>query len=98
MKPRKKLTLEHVIQQVDALRAAGRPAEAARRYEAWIAADRSPARSVALFNLGVLRSDMGDFDRAEAAYGEALAMNPRLYQARVNAGLVAERKKKDIEA
>src|SRR5690242_12522152 len=95
---RKPATLEHVIEQVDALKAAGQSLEAAQLYEAWIAGDDSPARCVALFNLGVLRSDMGDVDGAEAAYAAALAVNPRLYQARINAGLVAERKRQDVEA
>ena len=98
MKRRKPATLEQVIEQVDARRAVGRPLEAAELYEAWIAGNDSPARCVALFNLGVLRSDMGDLDAAEAAYAEAVAINPRLHQARVNAGLVAERKHQDVEA
>jgi predicted O-linked N-acetylglucosamine transferase (SPINDLY family) len=53
---------------------------------------------VALFNLGVLRSEGGDVDGAADAYGRALALNPRLYQARINAGLVAERQGRDAEA
>jgi predicted O-linked N-acetylglucosamine transferase (SPINDLY family) len=91
-------TLHELIEQVDAWRAAGRQADAARLYEDWIAGDDSPAKAVALFNLGVLRSDMGDLDAAAAAYAEAIAANPRLYQARVNAGLVAERKGQDVDA
>jgi predicted O-linked N-acetylglucosamine transferase (SPINDLY family) len=98
MKHRKPPTLQQLIEQVDARRAAGRPLEAVRLYEEWIARSDSPAKYVALFNLGVLRSDMGELDRAEAAYATALELNPRLYQARVNAGLVAERKGQDIEA
>jgi len=98
MKTRKSEPLGSVIEQVDARRAAGRPLEAVKLYEAWIASDRSPSRCVALFNLGVLRSDMGDLDGAEAAYAEAVTINPRLYQARINAGLVAERKRQPVEA
>ena len=92
------LTIEDVISKADALKTAGRAPDAARLYEAWIAADDSPSRCVALFNLGVLRSDMGDLDGAEAAYGKAVALNPRLHQARINAGLVAERQQRDTEA
>lgn len=91
-------TLEQLIERAETHRAAGQPQEAARLYEAWITGNRTPARAVALFNLGVLRSDMGDLAAAEAAYGEALAINPRLYQARINAGLVAERQRQDVEA
>src|SRR5689334_3980294 len=98
MQRRKAATLEQVIEQVETQRTAGRLAEAAQLYEAWIAENDTPARSVALFNLGVLRSDMGDLDRAEAAYAEALAINPHLYHARINAGLVAERKHQDVAA
>jgi tetratricopeptide (TPR) repeat protein len=84
-------TLENVIARADELKAAGRLADAARAYEAWIADNDTPARCVALFNLGVLRSDIGDVEGAEAAYGEAVALNPRFHQARINAGLVAGR-------
>jgi len=98
MKSRKPPSLEEVIEQVESRRKAGQLAEAARLYEGWIARDTSPARCVALFNLGVLRSDMGNLDGAEAAYADAVAINPRLYQARVNAGLVCERKKQDVNA
>jgi predicted O-linked N-acetylglucosamine transferase (SPINDLY family) len=98
MKARKIEPLGSVIEQVEAWRAAGRLLDAAKLYEAWIASDRSSSRCVALFNLGVLRSDMGDLDGAEAAYAEAVAINPRLYQARTNAGLVAERKRQPVEA
>src|SRR5262249_20354161 len=95
---RRPVSLEEVIEQADASRAAGQPAQAAALYEAWITENDSPVRCVALFNLGVLRTEMGDLDRAEAAYAEALAINPRLYQARINAGLVAERKRQDVDA
>lgn len=98
MKRPKSSTLEQIIERVEAKRAAGQALEAATIYEEWIAHHDSPAKYVALFNLGVLRSDLGDLDRAEAAYAEALRLNPRLYQARINAGLVAERKGQDIEA
>lgn len=91
-------TLEQVIADVEARRAAGQPREAVQLYEAWIRQHDSPVKYVALFNLGVLRSDLGDLDGAEAAYAEALQLNPRLYQARVNAGLVAERKGQDVDA
>lgn len=98
MKRRPRLSLEQVIEQVDAHRAVGRVKEAARAYETWIAEDDSPARCVALFNLGVLRSDLGDLEAAAAAYATALEINPRLYQARINAGLTAERRGLDVEA
>jgi len=92
-------TLQQVIEDVEAHRAAGRLADAARLYDAWIAtAPESPAKAVACFNLGVLCSDMGELDRAERAYAGAIAASPALYQARINAGLVAERKGQDVDA
>lgn len=90
--------LESVIAKADALRASGQPLLAAQLYEAWIAVNDTPAKCVALFNLGVLRSDMGDLDGAETAYAEAIALNARFFQARINAGLIAERKRQDIDA
>ena len=54
MKRREPATLDEVIEQVDARKAAGQTQEAAQLYEAWIAANDSPLRCVALFNLGVL--------------------------------------------
>jgi predicted O-linked N-acetylglucosamine transferase (SPINDLY family) len=92
------LPLEDVVAKAEAARAAGRVQDAARVYERWIDGNDSPARSAALFNLGVLRSDLGDLPGAAAAYRDALAAHPRLYQARINAGLVAERQQQDAEA
>jgi predicted O-linked N-acetylglucosamine transferase (SPINDLY family) len=91
-------SLEAVIAEADAARAAGRLADAVQVYEAWIATDGTPARSAALFNLGVLRSDLGDLAGAAAAYAGALEIAPRLHQARINAGLVAERLQQDADA
>ncbi len=91
-------TLDTVIAQAETLKAAGRITDAAALYESWLQDHDSPARCVALFNLGVLRSDLGDLEAADAAYTAAVAANPRLYQARINAGLVAERRHQDVEA
>lgn len=91
-------TLDTVIAAAETLKAAGRVHDAATLYESWLQGNDSPARCVALFNLGVLRSDLGELDAADAAYTAAVAANPRLYQARINAGLVAERRHQDVEA
>lgn len=90
--------LDEVIGEAERLKSSGRANEAAALYERWIAGDRTAARCVALFNLGVLRSDLGDLNAAEDAYLAALTINPALHQARINAGLVAERKNNDVEA
>jgi predicted O-linked N-acetylglucosamine transferase (SPINDLY family) len=87
-----KLPLEAVIGQAEQLQAAGRAADAVRMYDAWIAHNDAPAKCAALFNLGVLHSTLGDLDGAEAAYRQAWNLNPRFHQARINAGLILERK------
>jgi predicted O-linked N-acetylglucosamine transferase (SPINDLY family) len=56
------------------------------------------AKAAALFNQGVQQSDQGDLAAAAASYREAIALYPRLHQARINAGLVAERQGQDADA
>jgi len=60
--------------------------------------DKTIAKAAALFNQGVQRSDQGDLAGAAESYREALALYPRLHQARINAGLVAERQQQDADA
>jgi predicted O-linked N-acetylglucosamine transferase (SPINDLY family) len=55
-------------------------------------------KAAALFNQGVQQSDKGDLAGAAASYREAIALYPRLHQARINAGLVAERQQQDADA
>ncbi len=86
------------MEEAEVLRGAGRLAEAAAAYEQWLASAEGPGRAVALFNLGVLRADLGDLPGAETAYGDALTANPRLHQARINGGLAAERQGRDTDA
>lgn len=91
-------TLDEVIDRAEALRADGHASLAASLYEQWIAGNTTPARALAWFNLGVLRSDLGELDAAATAYGAAIEVNPRFHQARINAGLVAERQGRDADA
>jgi predicted O-linked N-acetylglucosamine transferase (SPINDLY family) len=56
------------------------------------------ARAAALFNQGVAQADTGDLAGAAASYRDAIALYPRLHQARINAGLVAERRGQDADA
>ena len=56
------------------------------------------AKAAALFNQGVQQSDQGDLAGAAESYREAIALYPRLHQARINAGLVAERQQQDADA
>jgi len=93
-----RMPLETLIGHAETIKAGGGAAMAARLYEAWLSHTQSPGRPVALFNRGVLLADLGDLDAADAAYREALALNPRLHQARINAGLVQERRHNDVGA
>ena len=92
------MALDALVTHAESVKAEQGAAAAARLYEAWLSHDRTPARAVALFNWGVLLSELGQLNGAEAAYREALALNPRLHQARINAGLVQERKQNDVAA
>ena len=92
------LPLDKLIAVAEQLQKANRSSDAAHIYEVWISHNDSPAKCVALFNWGVLLSSLGDLDRADAAYRQAWQLNPRLHQARINTGLVAERKKNEIDA
>src|SRR4029434_9756896 len=56
------------------------------------------AKAAALFNQGVQQAEQGDLAGAAASYREAIALYPRLHQARINAGLVAERQQHDADA
>ena len=56
------------------------------------------AKAAALFNRGVEQSDAGDLAGAAESYRDAIAVYPRLHQARINAGLVAERQQQDADA
>jgi predicted O-linked N-acetylglucosamine transferase (SPINDLY family) len=99
-------SLDDVIALAEQERSAGRLDAAVRLYEAWLAtapaapetAGQLPTRSVALFNLGVLRADLGDLAGADAAYAAAIALNPYLFPARINAGLSAERQQRHEDA
>ncbi len=92
------LPLEAVINSAEQLQHAHRPADAAALYRLWLEHTSSPAACVAHFNLGVLLAAAGDLDGAQQHYHEAWALNPRLHQARINAGLIAERQRKPAEA
>lgn len=92
------LPLEVLIGHAERLQAAGRSTDAAQLYKTWIAHHDTPARCVAQFNLGVLLAATGDLDGAESAYRDAVTANPKLHQATINAGLVAERKGRPDDA
>ena len=92
------MSLEQLMQQADALKAAGHASQAIDLYKIWIACTQSPTRFVALFNWGVMLSEAGDMDGAEMAYRQCIGLNAGLLQAKINLGLTLERKKNFDEA
>ena len=87
-----RLALDALIGYAEEIKRTMGARQAADLYAVWCAHTESPARCVALFNWGVLLSELGDLDAAEAAYRESFALNPQIHQAKINAGLVLERK------
>ncbi|WP_425257959.1 tetratricopeptide repeat protein [Rubrivivax sp. RP6-9] len=87
------LSLTALMERAAALQAAGQAAAAADLYGRWIAASASPVRHVACFNWGTLLSALGRDPEAEAAYLQALQVQPRFAPARLNLGHLHERRK-----
>jgi predicted O-linked N-acetylglucosamine transferase (SPINDLY family) len=86
------MSLQELMDRATALQAAGQPAAAAQLYEAWIAHTDSPLRHVACFNSGTLLSNAGNNAGAEAAYRQALALQPGFAPALLNLGHLLERR------
>lgn len=94
------LTLNALMGQAQALQQAGQPAAAAVLYQQWLATDgqRDAMRHVALFNLGTILSALQREADAEAAYQEALQLQPGFVHALLNMGHVLERRGAHEEA
>ncbi|HYE95725.1 MAG TPA: tetratricopeptide repeat protein [Rubricoccaceae bacterium] len=76
------------VKLAEALVAAGRPVEAVAEYEE--AVRRDPVRHPEAWNnLGFLLLQRGDFTGARRALTQAIALDPRLVEARANLGAVA---------
>lgn len=84
--------LPALMDQAGRLQGAGRVAEAAALYEAWIAHADSPLAHVACFNWGTLLGQLGRDAEAEAAYRRALALQAGFPPARLNLGHLLERR------
>ncbi|GAB3357585.1 MULTISPECIES: O-linked N-acetylglucosamine transferase, SPINDLY family protein [Giesbergeria] len=72
--------------QADALQQQKQPEQAIALYQHWLLGQTDPLRLVAWFNLGVLLASAGRTSEAQAAYQEALQLNPQFLQARLNLG------------
>ena len=86
------MALPELIAQAQVLQAAGQPDSAALLYETWIAHTDSPMRPAACFNWGTLLTAAGRLEAAEAAYRQALALQPGFAPAWLNLGHLAERR------
>src|SRR4029079_13410762 len=76
--------------RANALRAVGRPAEAAQAYET--ARDLAPRDPGPRNGLGLMALEKGDIDRAVALFDEALAIDPRYHEARLNLAVAEVRR------
>ena len=86
------LGLDQVIQLAEQFQRAGRSADAIALYAHWNQHSPSTDRHIGLFNQGVMQLNTGDMDGAEHAYRESLVLYPGFAQARINLGLLLERK------
>jgi predicted O-linked N-acetylglucosamine transferase (SPINDLY family) len=84
------VNLPALIQQCDDWKKTGKADQAVAAYRDWLGSHASEQDAVAAFNLGVLLREQSDLPGALAAYQKALQLSSRLYQARVNLGLVLE--------
>lgn len=93
------LSLTELMGQAQALQHAGQPQAAAALYQQWLAeVGKVPLRHAALFNWGTLLSTLQREQEAEAAYREALELQPDFVHALLNMGHVLERRGATDEA
>lgn len=79
-------TIQQLLEQATRLAQAGRTADAAQLYADWLARPDATHRPLACFNRGTLLVQLGQREAAEAAYREALVLQPDFPQARINLG------------
>ncbi len=85
------LTLAELVTQAQGLQQGGRADAAVALYQQWIADGPPAMRHVACFNLGTSLSVINRPAEAEAAYLQALALQPDFPHARLNLGHLLER-------
>lgn len=61
-------------------------------YQTWLSRNASPYAYAIWFNLGVALNNLGELDGAEQAYLRVLELDPAFPQARLNLGLLHERR------
>ncbi len=85
------LTLAELVSQAHRLQQAGQSDAAVALYQAWIVDGPLAMRHVACFNLGTLLGGLNRNADAEAAYRQAVALQPNFPHARLNLGHLLER-------
>jgi predicted O-linked N-acetylglucosamine transferase (SPINDLY family) len=86
------MSLEELFQSASELQSQGQTDNAQNLYKIWLACTTSNNKFAAYFNWGVLLAEMGAIEPALLAYEQCLQINPDLKQARINLGLMLERK------
>jgi predicted O-linked N-acetylglucosamine transferase (SPINDLY family) len=84
--------LDQVIQLAEQFQKSERTADAIALYNLWNQNSTSQDRHIGWFNQGVMQLNAGDMDGAEHAYRASLDAYPGFAQARINLGLLLERK------
>ncbi len=90
--PTSQLTLAQVMDRAQALQQGGDVEGAVQLYAAWIEKCQAALKHVACFNWGTLLSLLGREAEAEAAYRQALAIEPGFPPALLNLGHLQERR------
>ena len=85
-------TLVQLVQDAQRLQQTGQADLAVAMYEDWTIHGDPAMRHVACFNLGSLLGTLNRAEEAEAAYRQALALQPGFAQARLNLGHQLERR------
>ncbi len=91
LSPPAALTLAELVSQAHRLQQAGQADAALALYQAWIVDGPLAMRHVACFNLGTLLGGLNRNADAEAAYRQAVALQPNFPHARLNLGHLLER-------
>jgi predicted O-linked N-acetylglucosamine transferase (SPINDLY family) len=86
------LSLHALLERASALQAAGQLAASAALYERWIAGSETAVHPAAWFNWGAALSALHRDVEAEAAYQQALRIQPGFAPARLNLGHLLERR------
>jgi predicted O-linked N-acetylglucosamine transferase (SPINDLY family) len=92
------LHLDQMIQKSDQLKKEGQLEDALTLCKAYIEHTKHGDQDMALFNYGAMLQAANQLDDAEASYRKCIEMSSRLPQARINLGLLLEKKGNSLAA